>query len=395
MSWPLSSPTESRAGWLKSAAFVRVRLGIGNAVLALALGSCSAGVSVPNFESAAATAARAATNRAVYVAYPGGVHVYGPRANRLITTITRGVDEPSALAFDRFGTLYVANAGDNTVSAYATRKSLPVRKYANGVANPADLAAKASLYVLNTKGTGSVTIYARSTGRLRQTITVGIRMPHEIAVDPSSNLYVENNSRVGGSITIYPPDAASPSRSLSFGSFSSVQVLGGISVDSKGTLYVGDSDIGPYGVGTSGSAVFVYPSGSATPSRVLNPGAYAGGSYNSAVYRLKVDGANNLYVAVWTCTLSTGSSSCGAPFHGAVVEYGVQGTEPIRVIGSLIFPGPMAVDKAGNLYVVDCTDSACALSHSIMYVYAPGQTSPVRKVAIEGTHYSIALATAP
>jgi hypothetical protein len=30
-----------------------------------------------------------------------------------------------------------------------------------------------------------------------------------------------------------------------------------------------------------------------------------------------------------------------------------------------------------------------------MYVYAPGQTSPLRKLAIEGTHYSIALATAP
>ena len=216
---PLSSPTESRAGWSKSAAYVRVWLGVGTALLALALGSCSAGVPAPNPGSAAATAGAAATNRAVFVAFPGGVHVYGPRAIRLITTITGGVDEPSALAFDRFGTLYVANAGDNTVSGYAAGKSAPVRRYTNGVAKPVDLAAGASLYVLNTKGTGSVTIYSRSTGRLRQTITQGIHMPYELAIDPSNNLYVENNSRVGGSITIYPPGAASPSRSLSFGSF--------------------------------------------------------------------------------------------------------------------------------------------------------------------------------
>jgi hypothetical protein len=196
MFWPLATPTESRAGWLKFAAYVRLHLGVGNAVLALALGSCSAAVSVPNLESAAGRTA--ATNRAVYVAYPGGVQVYGPRANRLITTITRGVDEPSALLFDRLGTLYVANAGDNTVSAYATGKSVSVRRYTNGVAKPVDLAAKASLYVLNTKGTGSVAIYSRSTGRLRQTITMGIHMPYEVAVDPSSNLYVENNSRLGG-----------------------------------------------------------------------------------------------------------------------------------------------------------------------------------------------------
>ena len=230
-----SSPTESRAGWSKSAAYVRVWFGVDNAVLALALalGSCSAGVSGPNPESAAATAATAGTNRAVFVAYPGGVHVYGSRAIGLITTITRGIDEPSALAFDRFGTLYVANAGDNTVSGYATGKSAPVRRYTNGVAKPGDLAAGASLYVLNTKGTGSVTNYSRSTGRLRQTVTLGIHMPYEVAVDPSNNLYVENDSRVGGSITVYPPGAASPSRSLSFGSLSSVQVVAGIAVDSE------------------------------------------------------------------------------------------------------------------------------------------------------------------
>ena len=392
---PLSSPTESRAGWSKSAAYVRVWLGVGTALLALALGSCSAGVPAPNPASAAATAATAVTNRAVYVAYPGGVHVYGPRAIRLITTITDGVDEPSALAFDRFGTLYVANAGDNTVSGYATGKSAPVRRYTNGVAKPVDLAAGASLYVLNTKGTGSVTIYSRSTGRLRQTITMGIHMPYELAVDPSNNLYVENNSRVGGSITVYPPGAASPSRSLSFGSVSSVQVVAGMAVDSRSTLYVGDTYIGEFGVGTSSSAVFAYPAGSSTPSRVLNPAAYSGGSDNAAVYKVEVDAADNLYVSVWTCTVSSSSSYCGAPFHGAVVEFGVHGTKPIRVIGSLIFPGPMAVDKAGNLYVVDCTDTACALNHSVMYVYAPGQTSPLRKLAIEGTHYAIALATAP
>ncbi len=392
---PLSSPTESRAGRSKSAAYVRVWLGVGNAVLALALGSCSAGVSAPNPKSAAATAATAATNRAVYVAYPGGVHVYGPRAIRLITTITGGVDEPSALAFDRFGTLYVANAGDNTVSGYAAGKSAPARRYTNGVAKPVDLAAGASLYVLNTKGTGSVTIYSRSTGRLRQTITLGIHMPYELAVDPSNNLYVENNSRVGGSITIYPPGAASPSRSLSFGSFSSVQVVAGMAVDSRSTLYVGDTYIGEFGVGTSSSAVFAYPTGRSTPSRVLNPAAYSGGSDNAAVYNVEVDAADNLYVSVWTCTVSSSSSYCGAPFQGAVVEFGVHGTKPIRVIGSLIFPGPMAVDKAGNLYVVDCTDPACALNQSVMYVYAPGQTSPLRKLAIEGTHYSISLATAP
>ena len=124
---PLSSPTKYKAGWSKSAHTFE----FGSALVPRSCWLWRWGhvrqSPAPNPGSAAATAGAAATNRAVFVAFPGGVHVYGPRAIRLITTITGGVDEPSALAFDGFGTLYVANAGDNTVSGYAAGKSAPAR----------------------------------------------------------------------------------------------------------------------------------------------------------------------------------------------------------------------------------------------------------------------------
>jgi hypothetical protein len=360
--------------------------------LALALGSCAHGFQAtpPVVGSAGGAAAPAVRKPAVYVAYAGGVNVYNAKAGLLLTRIVNGISSATALTFDRFGTLYVANGGNDTVTAYPAGKRTPSITYAQGISGPVALAVKKTLYVLDLpKGGGFVTQYARGTGKLQLKITKGMKSPFAIALDPSRNLYVGNSTTSSGSVQIYPPNSGSPSRSLVFGSSSGAQALTAMTMDSRGVLYVGDTF--PASLGTAGSAVAAFPPGGSKPSRILRPGQTFDSSANAAVVGLTVDSANNLYVAVAACAVSSFSSACGAPYSGAVVEYRPNGTSPIRTIRSLILPGPMAIDAAGNLYVGDCSDAACANKGGVMYVFLPGQSTPQRTVQFpSGGPYAIA-----
>jgi sugar lactone lactonase YvrE len=171
-------------------------------------------------------------------------------------------------------------------------------------------------------GPAQIRIYSAKVKNPPQTgsITDGIDLPINVAVDKQGTLYVANNGN--STVTIYPFGSTSPSLTLS----TSILDPNGIAVDSKGTVYV-----------TSGSTVgscyvLEFPKGATSPSAQVNGFGLPIG--------LALDKDENLFVADAT-----------AP---AVWEVPKGSTTPTNLgLSGLSDPTGTAVDGSGDLYVAN------------------------------------------
>jgi hypothetical protein len=150
-------------------------------------------------------------------------------------------------------------------------------------------------------------------------ITDGINLPVNAAVDSHGTVYVANNGN--STVTEYPLGQTSPSVTLS-----GVQLIypNGIAINKKGTVYV-----------TSGATVgqcyvLVYPKGSSSPSVQIN-------GFDLPV-GLAIDKDGNLYV--------------GDALQNVVWEVPKGSTTPSSLnLSGLSDPTGVAIDPANNLWV--------------------------------------------
>jgi sugar lactone lactonase YvrE len=152
-------------------------------------------------------------------------------------------------------------------------------------------------------------------------ITTGIDLPVNAAVDLHGMLYVANNGN--STVTEYPFGATSPSVTLSGGQ---LVYPNGIAVDNKGTVYVTSG-------ATAGSCyVLVYPKGASTPSEQID-------GFDLPV-GLAIDKSGNLYV--------------GDALQNAVWEVPNGSTTPSKLsLDGLDDPVGVAVDPSNNLWVAN------------------------------------------
>jgi DNA-binding beta-propeller fold protein YncE len=141
----------------------------------------------------------------------GAVYAFNPDgATKPVETIVAGISAPAGIALDSAGTLYVANPGNNTVTAYAAGTSSPNRTLSDGVAAPEGVAVDAdgTVYVANeganpSADQGTVTEYPTGASQPSLTITQPGYDAFAAVLDASNNLYVSWFSLNDYSVAIY------------------------------------------------------------------------------------------------------------------------------------------------------------------------------------------------
>jgi len=218
----------------------------------------------------AATPASADPDAAIFVANNVNVTAYpvGTDGDAAPIALTTGMANPSSIAEDASGRIYVANNGTNTVTVYAAGANGNVPPLAviggsnTGLNLPVGIALDASgkIYVLNgATNLPGVNVYpplGSSTGILNEAPIASIAgsqtlldYPDSIALDSQGNIYVANEGPIVsrklydyGRITIYPAGSngnIAPTATIS-GVKTGLAYPTGIAVDSGGNIYVGN-----------------------------------------------------------------------------------------------------------------------------------------------------------
>jgi sugar lactone lactonase YvrE len=294
-------------------------------------------------------------------------------ADTLTPLVTSGLVDPTGLAFDTAGNLYIADLGNervavlpqssgslfgtavtaNTVSTVVTAAQFGV--YGSGSNGPSALAFDASgnLYMAS-EFANSVGVLPRASGILfgksvtADSVSVligrggGLDLPDGVSVDSGGNLFIAD---AGGWVSVLSASSgtifghqvtADQSTVLD----SNVSSLTGVTVDGAGNVYVSNSYYGSVVVlPVNSGLLFDQPVTADIPDAIaisVNPSGIA------------VDGAGNVYVANEAGNSIIVLPRVSGTLFGVPVVAGVWNT----LVADTNSPADLAFDSAGNLYVV-------------------------------------------
>jgi sugar lactone lactonase YvrE len=223
-----------------------------------------------------------------------------------------------------------------------------------GWLSPEARSSKNLLYVAD-QGPNAVDIFSEK-GSNQQPIgqiTEGVSGPNGLFVDHKRNLYVCNFGN--GTVTVYPPGAISPSKTLT-GAGSPIDVV----VDKKGNVFVSNF------AGSTNGTVLEYAKGATAPTKTVVQ--FGAGSFSEG---LAFDEQGNLYVAF---------NSAG----GGVLEFTASNPSGTNLGIRVGYVGGMTIDKSGDILLVDQNLPG-------VDVFAPGQTTPLHQYKPSQLAYDVAL----
>ena len=212
-------------------------------------------------------AARAKNTHLMYVSSPNGNTVdifaeYGKNSPP-IGEITDGIVAPTGMTVNKYGDLYVANSGNDTVTVYARGSISPSKTYSLGLAGrgPAAVAVGSDGTVYVSCNLGFVVEYPPGGTSPTRTFSLPDAYFSGIALDAKGNLYVAYQTH-GPSRGVYEYAKGSASSGKDLGLHLALGFPHGLAFDRAGDLLVVDC-----GAPSAPSAVYVYPPGSKTASR--------------------------------------------------------------------------------------------------------------------------------
>jgi hypothetical protein len=223
---------------------------IATAALAFAAGCSSNNSLAPGQSSSIMPSSRQAAGGMRIL--PGPV-VVGPLVVPLTPRAVRAPHGWPAKKKKKSEILFVADASSG-VLMYDPKKanSSPIGSITTGVDIPSQVAVdkKGALYVVN-DGNNTATVYPKGKSSPSLTISTGISAPYGIAVDSSGNVFVSNLNT--NDITAYKAGATSPYETISFSAYGQAV---GVGVDAKDNIWVAcDSSNGVFVIDKGTSSV--------------------------------------------------------------------------------------------------------------------------------------------
>jgi sugar lactone lactonase YvrE len=248
----------------------------------------------------------------VYISNFENIGIYTRETKKLVRTIDRNLYRPIIPVVAPDGTLDVMDKVGVAIFPDAQQARMKRIETKDAFAIAVD--AQSNLYVAP-NGQNSILVYPPNSTTLSRTITEGIATPVAMAFDSGGNMYVANgagggqcgNSSNGGTVTVYAPNANSPSYTITTG-----EGLCGPSAfafDASGNLYVANFDKGNEFAGS----ITVYSAGTATLLRTITDGV-------SAPRSVAIDAAGKLYVANTSIKPNGGNVTVYASGSGKLLQ---------------------------------------------------------------------------
>jgi hypothetical protein len=286
--------------------------------------------------------------------------------------ITTGIENPTTLALDDTGDLYVGNAttsNQGDVSVYAPKSVTPARILGGVIGVPKGLVADAAgrLFVVGQyragccelEGTGA--IYAPGSTKPQQRLKGLSGFAHSPVIDTTGNLYVANFDVFPGWVSVYGPGRNVPSRVIEKGIGLPIQ----LALAPNGDLVVVN------GLFNHTSDVVVYHAGKSVPSLTIT----AGVNYPTGI---AVDAGGNIYVA------NEGTKKIAS----SITVYRKGQKALWRSIHSgITFPAALAFDRSGRLYVTNVPDKGA----NTIAVFAAGGSTPTHTYALTEAFAALAV----
>jgi sugar lactone lactonase YvrE len=252
----------------------------------------------------------------------------------LSTFAGNGIREPTGLAFDAAGNLYVANEYNGTISEVTPAGAVSTF-VSSGLGVPGSLAfdAAGNLYVANYSN--STISKVTPAGAVSTFVSIGLDGPSALAFDAAGNLYAANDWN-------WTISKVTPAGAVSTIVSSGLIYPDGLAFDAAGNLYVANHVMpGTISKVTPGGAVSTFVSGALDDPQAL-----------------AFDAAGNLYID---------SYAAGTVFRvtptGAISTFAGTG---------LNFPNGLAFDAAGNLYVANGQNSTISkIAAPVLGKYQP------------------------
>jgi sugar lactone lactonase YvrE len=246
-----------------------------------------------------------------------------------------GLSDPSSVALDPVGDLYIADRDNNRIRKVAA-------------------------------GSGIITTVAGSEpGVLSDGVpatSARLGFPLGVAVDSAGNLYIAEDTRIrtvaagSGIITTVAGNFGSPGFSGDGGAATGAQLTypEGVALDSAGNLYIADTDNDRIRKVTAGSGIITTVAGIGSPGFSGDGGAATAAQIGPPA-GVALDSAGNLYIADYfnhrirkvtavsgIITTVAGNGSRGSSGDGGAAT-----------AAQIARPAGVALDSAGNLYIAD------------------------------------------